>query len=78
MGKTNLMCINDGSSTFLHNGLDLHSWLDNTLVSNHLVSKCEWEVLNYLNSDHIPVLTYFDYTYMDLKVHALSKIGGLV
>ena len=41
-----------------HNGFNARSWLGNTLVLSHVVTKCEWEVLNDLSSDHIPVLTY--------------------
>ena len=36
------------------------SWLDISLVSDHMVSKCEWEVLNDLNSDHLPILTHYN------------------
>ena len=57
MNKNDLICLNDGTSTFLHNGHHVSSWLDLTLISNGLVAMCEWEVLNDFRIDHIPILT---------------------
>ena len=42
--------LNNGSRTFFHDGSNTPSWLDISLVSDHMVSKCEWEVLNDLSS----------------------------
>ena len=60
MELNKLICLNDGSPTFIHNGNASLSWLDIALVSDHMVPSCEWEVLNELNSDHSPVLTQYN------------------
>ena len=55
-----LICLNNGLPTFFHDGYNTPSWLDISLVSDDMVSKCEWEVLNDLNSDHLPILTHYN------------------
>ena len=48
MNKNDLICLNDGTSTFLHNSHHFSSWLDLTLVSSGLVAsgsgRC-WTIL---------------------------------
>ena len=36
------------------------SHLELTLISDNLSPSCEWEVLNKLNSDHLPIITKFN------------------
>ena len=51
-------CLDNGSPTFFHDGPNTPSWLDISMVSDHMVSKYEWEVLNDLYSVHLPILTH--------------------
>ena len=59
MEKNNLLCLNDGSATYISNIYNTPSRLDITLVPDHMVANCEWEVLNELGSDHFPILTQY-------------------
>ena len=59
MEESKLISLNDGLSIFIHMGFNTPSWLVITLVPEHIVSKCVWEVINDLNSDHLPVLTQY-------------------
>ena len=53
MELNKLICLNDGSPTFTHNGNASLSWLDIALVLDHMVPNCEWE-------DHSPVMTQYN------------------
>ena len=59
MENNKLLCLNDGSATYIFNSHNTPSWLDITLVPDHMVANCVWEVLNQLGSDHFPILTQY-------------------
>ena len=59
MEQNKLLCLNDGCATYISNCYNTPSWLDITLVPDHMVANCVWEVLNELGSDHFPILTHY-------------------
>ena len=59
MEESKLIVLNNGSSTFTHTGCNTPSLLDITLLPEHMVPKCVWEVLNELSSDHLPILIQY-------------------
>ena len=59
MEQNKLLCLNDGSATYISNCYNTPSWLDITLVPDHMVANCVWEVLHELGSDHFPILTQY-------------------
>ena len=56
----NLVCLNDGTPTFLSDINGAFSCLDLMLVSAHMSSDCEWNVMESLSSDHFPIMTEYN------------------
>ena len=55
-----LVCLNDDSPTFISDIHGTFSCIDLSLVSSKIASKCEWQVINDLNSDHYPIVIKYN------------------
>ena len=56
----NLVCLNDGTPTFLSDINGAFSCLDLTLVLANMSSDCEWNVMESLSSDNFPIMTKYN------------------
>jgi hypothetical protein len=65
LNNYNLVCLNDGSSTFLSdiNSSFKPTAIDLTITSPSIGANAQWEVINTLNSDHLPIITSYHTQY---------------
>ena len=59
LNNNNLVCRNDGSITYIADNNTGTSAIDLTLSSANIGVNDQWETMDTLNSDHLPILTTY-------------------
>ena len=60
INNNHLICLNDGSETFISDINLGTSAIDLTISSPNIGANSQWQVINTLNSDHLPIITNYN------------------
>ena len=60
INNNHLICLNDGSETYISDINLCTSAIDLTITSPNIGVNSQWQVINALNSDHLPIITNYN------------------